>query len=173
MTTVEQSIDVDVPISTAYNQWTQFESFPQFMDGVESITQTDDTHSHWVTKVAGVTREFDTEITEQHPDERIAWRSTSGETHHAGVVTFHRLSQDTTRLMIQIDWEPEGLVEKAGSLVGVDDHRVKADAKRFKDFIESRGQSSGQWRGEVDAAPTAGDPASTPRSASTPSDPTI
>ena len=159
MATVEQSIDVDVPIHTAYDQWTQFESFPQFMDGVESITQVDDTHSHWVTSVAGVKREFDTEITEQHPDERIAWRSTSGDTQQAGVVTFHRLSEDSTRLMIQIDWEPEGLVEKAGAVAGVDDHRVKADAKRFKAFIEGKGEPTGSWRGDVDAAGTAPDPA--------------
>lgn len=161
MTTVEQSIDVNVPVHTAYDQWTQFESFPQFMDGVESITQTDDTHSHWVTKVAGVTREFDTEITEQHPDERIAWRSTGGDTQHGGVVTFHRLGEDITRLMIQIDWEPSNLVEKAGAAVGVDDHQVKADAKRFKEFIETRGEPTGDWRADVDAAPTAPDPGST------------
>jgi uncharacterized membrane protein len=149
MPNVTKSIDVSVPVRTAYNQWTQFESFPNFMGGVESITQTDDTHSHWVTKVGGVTREFDTEITEQHPDERVAWKSTGGDTKHAGVVTFHRLADNQTRVMIQIDWEPEGLVEKAGSAVGVDDHQVKADAKRFKKFIEERGSQTGAWRGDV------------------------
>ncbi len=153
MAQIQESIDVDVPVRTAYDQWTQFESFPQFMSGVDSITQTDDTRSHWVTTVAGVTREFDTEITEQHADERIAWKSTTGDTKHAGVVTFHRLSDSTTRVMIQIDWEPEGLVEKAGAAVGVDDHRVKADAKRFKAFIEKRGTETGEWRGDVEAAP--------------------
>lgn len=153
MAQIQESVDVDVPVRTAYDQWTQFESFPQFMSGVDSITQTDDTHSRWVTTVAGVTREFDTEITEQHADERIAWKSTTGDTQHAGVVTFHRLSDTTTRVMIQIDWEPEGLVEKAGAAVGVDDHRVKADAKRFKAFIEKRGTETGEWRGDVDAAP--------------------
>ncbi len=153
MAQIQESVDVDVPVRTAYDQWTQFESFPQFMSGVDSITQTDDTHSRWVTTVAGVTREFDTEITEQHADERIAWKSTTGDTQHAGVVTFHRLSDSTTRVMIQIDWEPEGLVEKAGAAVGVDDHRVKADAKRFKAFIEKRGTETGEWRGDVDAAP--------------------
>ena len=151
MAQVQESVDVDVPVRTAYNQWTQFESFPQFMDGVVSITQTDDTHSHWVTKVGGLTREFDTVITEQHPDERVAWKSTGGETQHAGVVTFHRLSDDKTRVMIQIDWEPSDLVEKVGAAVGVDDHRVKADAKRFKQFIESQGAETGAWRGNVDA----------------------
>ena len=110
MSQVKESIDVAVPVRTAYDQWTQFESFPQFMEGVESITQVDDTHNHWVAKVGGVTREFDTEITEQTPDERIAWHTVSGETKHAGVVTFHRIDDTTSRLMIQIDWEPEGLV---------------------------------------------------------------
>ena len=108
MAQVQESVDVNVPVRTAYNQWTQFESFPHFMDGVESITQLDDTHNHWVTKVGGVTREFDTEITEQNPDERIAWTTVGGDTNQAGVVTFHRLSDDQTRVMIQIDWEPVG-----------------------------------------------------------------
>lgn len=151
MSRVEESVDVDVPVRVAYNQWTQFESFPNFMEGVESITQVDDTHNHWVTKVGGQTREFDTEITEQHPDERVAWKSIGGDTTHAGVVTFHRLSDSKTRLMIQIDWEPEGLVEKVGSVVGVDDHRVRADTKRFKQFIESRGTAEGGYRGDVQA----------------------
>ena len=151
MAQVQESVDVNVPVRTAYNQWTQFESFPEFMDGVVSISQIDDTHNHWVTKVGGVTREFDTEITEQKPDERVAWKSLGGDTRHAGVVTFHRLSDDQTRLMIQIDWEPEGLVEKAGAAVGIDDHQVKADAKRFKEFIESRGTETGAWRDEVHA----------------------
>ncbi|MEE6272869.1 SRPBCC family protein [Georgenia wangjunii] len=150
MSRVEESIDVDVPVRTVYDQWTQFESFPEFMDGVDSITQIDDTHNHWVTTIGGVTREFDTEITEQHPDERVAWKTTGGETHHAGVVTFHRLSDTTTRVMIQMDWKPEGLVEKAGAVVGVDDRQVKADAKRFKKFIESRGTETGAWRGNVE-----------------------
>jgi uncharacterized membrane protein len=146
---VQESVDVQVPIRTAYDQWTQFESFPQFMDGVESITQLDDKHSHWVTKIAGVQREFDTEITEQHPDERVAWKSTGGDTRHAGVVTFHRLDDTTTRVTVQIDWEPQGLVERAGSTLNLDDHQVKADTKRFKKFIEERGTQTGAWRGDV------------------------
>ena len=150
MASVQESVDVDVPIRVAYDQWTQFESFPQFMGGVERITQLDDTHTHWVTKIGGVEREFDAEITEQHPEERIAWTSTSGEAKHAGVVTFHRLDETKTRVMIQIDWEPEGLVEKAGAAVGFDDRQVKADAKRFKEFIESRGTETGAWRGDVE-----------------------
>jgi uncharacterized membrane protein len=146
---VTESIDVDVPVRTAYNQWTQFESFPEFMNGVESITQLDDTRNHWVTKVGTVTREFDTEISEQNPDERIAWHSVSGDVKHAGVVTFHRLSDNSSRVMIQIDWEPEGFVEKVGALVNADGHQVKADAKRFKSFVESQGQETGAWRGDV------------------------
>ena len=150
MTTVIETVDVNVPIGTVYNQWTQFEDFPKFMDGVESITQTGDRHTHWVTKIGGQVREFDAEITEQHPDERVAWTSTGGDTKHAGVVTFHRLGDAETRVTIQLDWEPEGIVEKVGSAVGVDSHQVKADAKRFKAFIESRGTETGAWRGDID-----------------------
>ena len=153
MASVTKSIDVSVPVSTAYNQWTQFETFPQFMGGVESITQTDDTHCHWVTSIGGIKREFDTEITEQHPDERVAWKSTDGTT-HAGVVTFHRLGEGQTRVTVQLDWEPEGLVEKAGALVGVDDHQIKADLDRFKTYIEEQGHPDGAWRGEVENAGT-------------------
>ena len=148
MPSVTKSIDVAVPVATAYNQWTQFESFPHFMGGVESITQTDDTHSHWVTKIGGVTREFDTQITEQHPDERVAWKSTQG-TDHAGVVTFHRLSDAETKVTVQLDWNAEGIVEKAGALVGADDHQVGADLDRFKDYIEGQGREDGAWRGDV------------------------
>ena len=148
MPTIEQSIDVDVPLSTAYNQWTQFESFPRFMGGVEQVTQLTDTLTHWKTSVGGVDREFDAEITEQHPDERVAWKSIDGKT-HAGVVTFHRLSQDTTRVMVQIDWETETLAEKAGAAIGIDDMQVKKDLAKFKEYIESRGVEEGGWRGDV------------------------
>jgi uncharacterized membrane protein len=154
MSDVTESVDVNVPISTAYNQWTQFESFPQFMDGVESISQTDDRHSHWVTRIAGVRREFDAEITEQHPDERIAWKSTGTGTSHAGVVTFHRLGDNDTRVTVQLAWQPEGLVEKAGSIVGMDSHQVKADTARFKTFIEHRHTETGRRRGDQPAPGT-------------------
>lgn len=164
MATVQESIDVSVPVSTAYNQWTQFETFPEFMGGVESITQISDTHNHWVTKVGGVEREFDTEITEQHPDERIAWKSTDGKS-HAGVVTFHRLSDSTTRVTIQLDWDPEGFAEKVGAAVGADDRQVKSDLQRFKEFIENAGGETGAWRGNVDA------PGSGSASAGRPADP--
>ena len=170
MSRIIEQIDVDVPVRVAYDQWTQFESFPQFMGGVERITQLDDTHTHWVTRIGGVERitqlddththwvtnidgvkrEFDAEITEQHPEERVAWTSTSGEAKHAGVVTFHRLDDAKTRVMIQIDWEPEGVLEKAGAALGFDDRQVKADAKKFKEFIESRGTETGAWRGDVE-----------------------
>ncbi|WP_432487546.1 SRPBCC family protein [Kineococcus sp. SYSU DK018] len=148
MSSVTESIDVDVPVHTAYNQWTQFESFPNFMSGVESITQVSETRNHWKTKIAGVEREFDTEITEQHPDERVAWKSVDGK-EHAGVVTFHRLGDDKTKVTVQMDWEADGLVEKVGAAVGADDRQIKADLKRFKEFIESRGAETGAWRGDV------------------------
>lgn len=150
MTQIQESIDVDVPVRTAYDQWTQFETFPAFMSGVESITQLDDKRLHWVTSIAGVEREFDAEITEQHPDERVAWTSTGGNSKHAGVVTFHRLDDAKTRVMVQIDWEPSDLVEKIGSAINIDDHRVKGDLDRFKEFIEARGSETGAWRGDVD-----------------------
>jgi uncharacterized membrane protein len=149
MAQIIETIDVDVPVSTAYNQWTQFESFPSFLDEVVSITQRDDTHLHWKVNIGGVEREFDAEVTEQHPDERVAWRSTGGDTEHAGAVTFHKLSDTTSRVTVQIDWEPEGLLEKVGSLVGAGTHAVKKDLENFKEFIEGRGRETGEWRGDV------------------------
>lgn len=154
MTSIEKTIDVDAPISAVYNQWTQFEDFPQFMGGVESITQTDDSHLHWKVSIAGVEREFDAEITEQHPDQRVAWKSLDGP-EHAGVVTFYRLSDDTTRVTLQIDWQPEGLVEKAGALLQVDDLQVSSDLEKFKKLIEAQGVETGAWRGDIDRAPDA------------------
>jgi uncharacterized membrane protein len=150
MTQIIETIDVAVPVTTAYNQWTQFESFPQFLDEVESITQIDDTHTRWKVNVGGASREFDAVITEQHPDERVAWNSTGGDTNHAGVVTFHKLSDDATRVTVQIDWEPEGLLEKVGALVGAAKHAVKKDLENFKELIEERETESGAWRGEVE-----------------------
>ena len=148
MTTIEQHVDVDVPVRAAYDQWTQFEQFPQFMEGIESVTQIDDTHLRWVAEIAGTRREWDAEITEQHPDHRVAWRSTDGKT-NAGVVTFHRLDDAKTRVTVQMDYDPEGITEKAGSVLGFDDRRVKGDMKRFKALIEQRGASTGGWRGDV------------------------
>lgn len=148
MSTITESVDVKVPVSTAYNQWTQFETFPAFMEGVEDVHQVDNTHMHWVTNIGGVTREFDATITEQHPDERVAWKSDSGPT-HAGVITFHRLNDDTTRVTAQMDLDPEGFAEKAADKLGVLNRRVKGDMQRFKDFIEHRGHETGSWRGDV------------------------
>jgi uncharacterized membrane protein len=145
---VEQSIEVEVPVRTAYNQWTQFEEFPQFMDGVESVRQLDDRHLHWVAEIGGKRHEWDAEITEQLPDERIAWTATDGK-QNAGVVTFHRLSDERTKIMLQLEWEPEGMVEALGAKAGQDTRQVKGDLERFKELIESRGTESGAWRGEV------------------------
>ena len=148
MSDMTQTIDVDVPVNVAYNQWTQFESFPQFMDGVDEITQKTDTLTHWKISIAGVKREFDAEITEQHPDERIAWKSVGG-TDHAGVVTFHKLEPGKTRVALQMETKPEGIVEKVGDMVGLTNANAKSDLKRFKQFIESRGTETGAWRGDV------------------------
>jgi uncharacterized membrane protein len=149
MSTVVESVDVAVPVRTAYNQWTQFEQFPEFMDGVTEIRQLDDTHLHWVVDMAGIHREFDAEITEQHPDERVAWTSLDGP-RHAGVVTFHRLDDSHTRVIAQLDIDPTGLVEKVGEKLGLVDRRVRDDLKRFQEYIETRGIETGAWRGEVD-----------------------
>jgi uncharacterized membrane protein len=145
---IEESIDVDVPVRTAYNQWTQFESFPKFMGGVEKVTQVSDTMTHWVISVDGLEREFDAEITEQIPDERIAWKSVEGPT-HAGVVTFHRLDDNKTRVMLQLETDPEGIVENVADRLGFLKRQAKADLARFKEFIEDRGGETGAWRGEV------------------------
>ena len=149
MSTIEESIEVQVPVRTAYNQWTQFEEFPQFMEGVEEVRQLDDTHLHWKADIGGQEREWDAEITEQHPDERVAWRSTEG-AQHAGVVTFHRIGDEQARVMLQLDVEPEGISEQVGDKLGFVKRRVKGDLKRFKDLIESRGRETGAWRGEVE-----------------------
>ncbi len=150
MARIIETIDVDVPVTTAYNQWTQFESFPLFLSFVDSVTQIDDATTHWKVTIGGATREFDAAITEQHPDERVAWRSTSGEVDHAGVVTFHKLTDASSRVSVQLDWEPQGFVEAAGAALGVDDRSVKRDLDRFKEFIESRGHETGAWRGDVE-----------------------
>ncbi|MFC9282255.1 SRPBCC family protein [Streptomyces collinus] len=150
MSQVEESIEVHVPVSAAYNQWTQFEDFPQFMDGVERIEQRTDTLTHWKTRIGGVEREFDAEITEQIPDERVAWSSIGGEAHQPGVVTFHYIDDHTTKIMLQLDYEPEGLAETVGDKLGFVRRQANGDLKRFKGFIESRGGTeTGAWRGEV------------------------
>ncbi|WP_086821650.1 SRPBCC family protein [Allokutzneria sp. NRRL B-24872] len=149
MGTITKSVDVEAPVSRVYNQWTQFESFPQFMGGVREVRQLDDTRTRWITEIGGVWREFDATITEQHPDERIAWRSDSGPT-HAGVITFHRLSDTTTRVTAQMDLDPAGFAEHAADKLGVLDMQVKGDLNRFKEFIERLGTETGGWRGDVE-----------------------
>ena len=148
MTDITQTIDVDVPVTVAYNQWTQFESFPQFMDGVDEVLQKDDTLTHWKISIAGVKREFDAKITEQHPDERVAWKSVDG-TGHAGVVTFHKLDAAKTRVTLQVETSPQGVTEKVGDAVGLTNANAKGDLKRFKEFIEQTGHETGGWRGDI------------------------
>ncbi len=148
MASVSESIDVDVPVQTAYNQWTQFEEFPRFMDGVESVRQLDDTHVRWAAEIAGKRHEWEAEITEQEPDRRVAWRATDGKD-NAGAVTFEPLGESKTRVNVEMTYDAEGLLETVGSALGADDRRVKGDLERFKELIESRGQESGAWRGEV------------------------
>ena len=157
MSTIEKSVEVDVPVSTAYNQWTQFESFPQFMEGVESVTQQDDKRLHWVAEIAGVKREWDAEIVDQTPDERVAWRSTTG-TQNDGVVSFHQVPGDHTRsrVTLRIEYDPEGLVETVGDKLGFVSRRVDGDLTRFKAFIESQGRETGAWRGEIKPGDAAG-----------------
>jgi uncharacterized membrane protein len=148
MSTIEQSIELEVPVQTAYNQWTQFEEFPAFMDGVEEVRQVDETHLHWVAELGGSRHEWEAVITEQLPDERVAWRNTDGKD-NAGVVTFHKIDDGRSRVMVQMDWIPEGIAEKVGDALGISDRRVKGDLERFKALIESRGRESGAWRGQV------------------------
>ena len=149
MSTIEQSIEVQVPVRTAYNQWTQFEDFPQFMEGVEEVRQLDDTRLEWVAEIGGQRREWEAKITEQIPDERVAWANVGGLT-HAGVVTFHRISDDTSKIMLQMEYDPEGFIENIGDFLGIVKSRVKGDLERFKEFIERQGSETGSWRGEVD-----------------------
>jgi uncharacterized membrane protein len=153
MATVVETVDVDVPVRTAYNQWTQFEEFPQFMEGVKEVRQIDETHLEWQAEVAGRTKAWRAEVTEQQPDERVAWRSENG-TQNAGVVTFHKLADSRSRVTVQIEAEPDGALEAAGDALGLLQRRVKGDLGRFKEFIESRGSETGAWRGEVDQDPT-------------------
>jgi uncharacterized membrane protein len=148
MSVIEKSIEINVPVTAAYNQWTQFEEFPKFMEGVTQVQQIDDTHLHWKADIGGKEKEWNAEITEQIPDERIAWRSRDGAM-NAGVVTFHRLSDSKSKVMLQMEYDPEGMVEKAGDAMGVVSQRVLGDLERFKRYIESQGQETGAWRGTV------------------------
>jgi uncharacterized membrane protein len=149
MATIRETIEVAVPVQTAYNQWTQFEQFPSFMEGVEFVKQLDDTHLHWVADVGGQKVEWDAEITHQEPDRRIAWRATSGKP-NSGDVTFQPVEADKTRIDVEMEYEAEGAKESAGGTLGFDSRRVKSDLERFKDFIEGRGTETGAWRGKVE-----------------------
>ncbi len=156
-TQVERTIEVDVPVHTAYNQWTQFEEFPQFMGGVDRVEQIGDSLTHWVAQIAGVRREWDAAILEQVPDSKVAWAATTGAT-NAGAVYFQSLGPDRTLVRLNLEYEPEGLVEKVGDFLNIVQRQAEADLERFKRFIESRGEATGGWRGRVNEAGTVGSP---------------
>jgi uncharacterized membrane protein len=149
MATVEKSIDVQVPVPVAYGQWTQFEEFPQFMEGVEEVRQIDDTHVHWVAEIGGERHEWDAEIVEQEPDRVIAWRSTKG-TLNAGRVEFEP-TDEGTRISVEMEYEPAGVKERVGAFFGADEGQVEADLERFRDLIESREHPTDEWRGRVES----------------------
>ncbi len=148
MSMIEKSIEVNVPVKTAYNQWTQFEEFPKFMEGVEQVKQINDKRLHWKANIAGKAEEWDAEITEQIPDQRIAWTSKGGAM-NTGLVTFYPLSDAKSKLTLQMEYVPSGAIEKTGDAMGLVTKRVEGDLKRFKDFIETRGRETGGWRGTV------------------------
>jgi uncharacterized membrane protein len=147
MATIEKTIDVNVPVSTAYDQWTQFEEFPRFMEGVVSVRQLDDSHLRWVAEIHGQRHEWDAEIVTQDPDRVIAWRSTGGLTNN-GRVEFEPIS-DGTRVRVEMEYDPEGMKESVGAALGLDGGQVEDDLERFKDLVENRGAPTGAWRGEI------------------------
>ena len=149
MAHVEKSIEIAVPVHTAYNQWTQFETFPQFMEGVKEVQQLDDKRLHWRAEIAGKDVEWDALITEQEPDMRIAWRNVDG-AENAGVVTFHHIAENECRVMLQMDVEPHGLAETVGDKLGFLDRQVKGDLDRFKELVEKQGTETGAWRGSIE-----------------------
>jgi uncharacterized membrane protein len=153
MERVEKSVEVECPVSTAYNQWTQFEEFPKFMDGVREVRQLDDTHLHWSAEVWGKDEEWDAEITEQVPDRRISWRSTSGAT-NAGTVRFDSLAPDRTRVHLLMAFQPQGALEKAGEMIGAMNSQIERSLESFKSFIEQSGLETGEWRGRVSQGQT-------------------
>jgi uncharacterized membrane protein len=153
--TVEQEIDVAVPVRNAYNQWTQFEEFPKFMEGVQEVRQLDDTLLHWAATVAGKQAEWDARIVEQEPDRRISWESVDGK-ETRGAVTFQELGPERTRVRLNMSYVPEGIAEKVGAAAGLDTRRIRGDLERFRHIIESRGQETGAWRGEIKDGETTG-----------------
>jgi len=146
--TLTAEVEVEVPLSTAYNQWTQFEEFPEFLHSVKSVEQIDDERSHWTVSIGGVQREFDTTIVDQVPDDHVAWASVD-ERVHAGRVSFTPLAEDRTLVSVEMEWEPETLLERAGATLQLDDRQAEMDLQRFKEFIEERGEETGAWRGEI------------------------
>jgi uncharacterized membrane protein len=148
MSTIERSIEVNVPVRTAYNQWTQFEEFPRFMAGVKDVKQLNDRQLHWKAEISGLEKEWDAEIIEQTPDQRIAWTSRGGFM-NGGVVTFHRLSDARSMVMLQMWYDPQGFLENTGDALGIVSSRIQGDLERFKEFIEQRGHETGSWRGQV------------------------
>lgn len=157
MSTVKETVDVEVSLRKAYDQWTQFEDFPNFMEGVDEVTQLDDRHNHWTTSIGGIRREFDTEIVDQLADDRITWRSVGGDTQQRGSVRFERLDDTHTRVELTLDVEPTGVAEKGADALGMIDRRVKGDLRRFKDYVESGAGPTGGWRGRI----RPGDPGTT------------
>ena len=148
MVRIKTSIEVDCPLSQVYNQWTQFEEFPRFMDGVKEVRQLDDQRLHWRADIAGKEKEWTAKITEQIPDDRIAWTSESGE-YTSGMVNFARLGMDRTKVALEISYDPQGFLENAGDAVGLVSRRIENDLEHFKEFIENRGHESGAWRGTI------------------------
>ena len=148
MASIEKDIEVEAPLTAVYNQWTQFEEFPSFMDGVKAVSQMGDDRLHWVAEIAGKQKEWDARIIEQTPDQRIAWRSEDG-ADNSGIVTFQHVSDDVTKVTLQIEYDPEGAVESTGDALGFVGRRVDGDLKRFKEFIEERGRATGGWRGTI------------------------
>jgi uncharacterized membrane protein len=150
MPKIADSIEVQVPVEQAYNQWTQFEEFPKFMEGIQSVQQLDDTHVRWVAEIRGENRQWTTEITEQRPDEKIAWKTIEGEVKNDGVVTFEQVGDGQTRINVQMDVESESSTETvAGNLLGIVKNQVHGDLERFKTLIEDRDEETGAWRVEV------------------------
>jgi uncharacterized membrane protein len=155
MPKIQDSIEVQVPVQQAYNQWTQFEEFPKFMDGIQSVQQLDDTHVQWVAEIRGESRQWTTEITEQQPDERVAWKTIDGEVKNDGVVSFEQIARDQTRVNVQMDVESESTAENvAGDLLGVVKSQVRGDLERFKQLIENRDEATGAYRGKVQGGET-------------------
>ena len=156
MPKIEDTIEVQVPVQQAYNQWTQFEDFPKFMNGIQSVQQLDDTHVQWVAEIRGESRQWTTEITEQQPDEKVAWKTIAGELRNDGIVTFDEVGENQTRVNVQMDVEGESGPENlAGDLLGIVTKQVQGDLERFKLLVENSGQETGAWRGEVEHGKTA------------------